>query len=222
MPSMRYLKWSGCLLCAVLVSPHVPPGQAQSSTISSLRPDYRSLELAVGDIVFRRGRSLNSRAVMLVDQDSRFSHVGIVVEVPQGLRVVHSVPPSDGVAGGVRSDPIEVFLGDRFAMDSAIYQLKRDNREQYGAAAAKVALAMAESRVQFDSAFDLFNAAELYCTELVWRAYKEAGIDLVEGRFDKLHLPMFQADNVILPSRLLKSPHLQPVFFPYGNGESPQ
>jgi MoaA/NifB/PqqE/SkfB family radical SAM enzyme len=72
---------------------------------------------------------------------------------------------------------------------------------------AMFALRYARERRLFDGDFRLETPGRLYCSELVWRAFREAGIDLVEGRFSRLELPLRRGD-FILPSAFTTSPHL--------------
>ncbi len=224
---MKCLKALCCLLFALSLSAHQPPHEIRPS-VRELPRDVKTLPVVTGDLIFRRGRSLNSRAVLLADQASRFSHVGIVIETPHGLRVVHTVPPEGDAIGGIRVDAIEVFLARTSTSDWGVFRLRRTPSEHQAstaarpATAARAAAAMAEEGFHFDGAFDLANDRKLYCTELVWKAYQATGIDLVDGRFDTLKFPLFAATQVILPSRLQKSPHLQQVFFPEDNQERSQ
>ena len=48
-------------------------------------------ELQGGDIVFRRGKGIESKAVLYAD-GGLFSHVGIVVEYQGRKMIIHSVP----------------------------------------------------------------------------------------------------------------------------------
>ncbi len=201
------------LLCAILSSTHQPYDDIRRSAAQELQGELSALPVAEGDLIFRRGRSLNSRVVMLADQDSLFSHVGIVIRDSRGPFVVHSVPPDGDSDGGVRVDPIDVFLSDQLAVDWGVFRLIGPARAINGALAAKAAADIANEHSDFDGAFDLTDDRDLYCTELIWKAYKTAGIDLVQGSFDELWLPMIKARKVILPSRLQQSPHLQQVIF---------
>jgi hypothetical protein len=196
-------------------------GKAERTT-GSERETAPSLEhtaahLEAGDLLFRRGRSLHSHAVLLSDPASRFSHVGLVVEGEEELLVAHSVPAEGETAGGVRLEPLERFLAPDAAVDWAALRLVE------GAERGRVAARWAKGvrGVEFDAAFDLGDPRSLYCTELVWRAYLEAGVDLVENRFDEVSFPLFQSQRVLLPSRLLGSRFLAPVFLGPTSGDLP-
>ena len=178
-----------------------------------------TLPVQDGDLIFRRGRSLTSQAVLLADQESHFSHVGIVVKAnTQQAMVVHAVPPTDKESGGVKADSIEDFLSERNAASWRVFRLTKNDGHQLSSAAAKYAIDAGKKKIDFDSAFDLIDDSKLYCTELVWRAYMAAGLDIVGGKFDKVQLPMLKTELAILPSRLENSHYFHPVLFPKERG----
>lgn len=163
-----------------------------------------------GDLLFRRGRSVLSRAVLAADEGGAFSHVGIVVETPDGPGVVHTVAGEDGAEGGARRDALADFLAPGRARDAALYRLAPDGagNDRLPEAAAEVARDYAVQGVPFDGEFDLTSDERLYCTELVWAAFRSAGADLADGRFDTLDAP-FAGGEYLFPSRLAASPRLR-------------
>jgi uncharacterized protein YycO len=138
-----------------------------------------------------------SRAVLSLDGKSEYSHVGIAVADGSRIRVVHALPPEEKNPGGVIAEPLESFLVPELASAAAIY---RPRNSGTGARAAARAWAYARTRTPFDSGFNLATPGALYCTELVWRAYLDEGVDLVGRDFQ---------DRYLLPSRLLRSPELR-------------
>jgi len=182
-------------------------------------PSSRELELEIlageprsGDLLFRRGRSFLSRAVLATDAGGAFSHVGLVVETEEGLAVVHTVPgsgsgegPLEG-RGGARGEPLAAFLAPTKAEAAALYRIAGEDPDIARKAAIE-ALGYARDRVPFDDDFALEDGGRLYCTELVWTAFRAAGVDLVDGHFDDLKIPL-HSGPYLLPSALQKSPHL--------------
>lgn len=171
--------------------------------------------IRTGDLVFRRGRTWLSRAVVEADAGSRFSHVGLAV-VDEGLEggevfVIHATPGDGSTASGVVSEPLASYLSPSSAQDAAVLRVGRPDAAR---AAADRARTWARLAVPFDGAFeagydDAWDGA-LYCTELVWKAYLHAGVDLLDGRFDTLDLPL-GPDRYVLPSSLLASKHLTEI-----------
>ncbi len=65
--------------------------------------------------------------------------------------------------------------------------------------------------IPFDDRFDTGNREAMYCTELIWRAYKSAGVDLAEGNWEFARNPVVQG-RVLMPYRLSRSPRLAEAF----------
>ncbi|HRV98395.1 MAG TPA: hypothetical protein P5201_07395, partial [Aminobacteriaceae bacterium] len=62
-----------------------------------------------------------------------------------------------------------------------------------------------------DDRFDTSRKEAMYCTEVIWRAYKAAGIDLARGNWELARNPIVQG-RVLLPYKLSLSPHLEEAF----------
>ena len=155
-----------------------------------------------GDIVFIRARTWRSFVMRAADGD--FSHVGIVrfaEGVYAGPCVIHAKPE----AKTVKMEPAADFFSG--AEHAAAY---RPRGRRAAEAASLEALGYFERRTPFYKQFDISDEARLYCTELVWLAYKRAGLDLGEGSEDFLSgVPMY--GKVLLPSRLSGSACLEKV-----------
>jgi uncharacterized protein YycO len=54
------------------------------------------------------------------------------------------------------------------------------------------------------------NHDKLYCTELVWWAYRKANIDLIDGKFEGVEFPFYKGKYILI-STLLKSKWLEKV-----------
>jgi hypothetical protein len=160
-----------------------------------------------GDLIFRRTDSMGGNFVLTVDQASAFSHVGLIYEKAGRIFVIHASPASDLSPAQVRMDTIEKYLEHTSA--AAVYRLRNDPGGKAGQA-VEAALPLV-GKLAFDYEFSLADSSELYCTELVWLAYQEAGIDLVDGRYDRVSLPFLQEGLVLLPSSLAGSRWLYQV-----------
>lgn len=154
--------------------------------------------LADGDLIFVRGGSPAGLLVRAVSGPDAYSHVGIVRHRDGMPHVIHATPEH-----GVRAEPLDRFLADPTVRRVAVYRASR------GARAAE----FAESCIgtPFDFALDDTGGGALYCTELVWRAYRDAGIEVAAPPFDEIRL-LTSRRPVLLPARLAASAELRCVF----------
>lgn len=175
-------------------------------------PELRIDELLVenGDMIFRRGLGLASDFVVSVDTASEFSHVGIICKQAGHPYVIHVLPDEKhGDEETVRMEPLALFLSQDNASGFAVCRLSGDRR---GIAknAASHALSFWEKKVCYDYELDASNAQRLYCSELVWLAYKMAGIDLTDGVLQRVTVPFYQGRYVMI-SKLLHSRWLETI-----------
>ncbi|MCD4772907.1 MAG: hypothetical protein K8R41_05935 [Bacteroidales bacterium] len=169
------------------------------------------ITLKDGDLVFRKGRSIESRVVLITDRASSYSHVGVIYMINKTPYVIHTTPDeSADDIDYVIMEKLSDFFSSEKASRGSIFRLK----EQYSNS-AKLAAIKAKSffddKIIFDDAFDIKSEDKLYCTELVWKAFNKIGIDLIQGKFNKLFLP-FVKGFVILPSSLLNSYYLEEIY----------
>lgn len=196
------------VLIAILATPVVTAERPQASGPSlDIKPEL----LQSGDLIFRRGRSLTSRMVFLADPSSTYSHVGLLFVDGPEVQVIHVVPGDAAAATApVRIEPLASFVEARHATAVSVRRLEHERAGRYAAQAAAAAYSYARASVPFDAHFDLQSKDRLYCTELVWRAYLDAGIDLVDGVFRRIQTP-FGVGDYLPPSSLLNSRHLREV-----------
>ncbi len=150
-----------------------------------------------GDILFVRGTSWRSRIVLLLDwADDDFSHVGLVRLVDRVPYIIHATPsPAERAPGGsVRVESLNEFLSPKRVTQAALYRL-RSHSQRTADSAASVAATYAAKKVPFDHEFSLSSDDELYCTELILRAYGTAGLDLLDSSSEALLLPTALSAN---------------------------
>ena len=161
--------------------------------------------LQAGDLVFRRGTSLASKAVLMADSAGVYSHVGIVVRHHGGWAVVHAVPGErdDNGPDTVKVERLTAFFMPSRAEHGAVARVAVDSGslEQ----AANNALAFAAHRTAFDHDYNLSDSTAIYCTELAIRSYSAAGIDLFPARLRHVTTPGYNGDYAF-PSHLLAHP----------------
>jgi len=133
-----------------------------------------------GDIVFRCGWGAESKFVTAASH-SAYSHVGILFynEETKEWYVAHAVPTEDEPEW-VKTEPVSIFFSSERARSGAWMRVNcSDSIAEKAAAYAKT---KCTGNVLFDNEYLLNDTTQLYCTELVWRSYLQAGLDISGGR----------------------------------------
>lgn len=169
-------------------------------------------EFSDGDLVFRRGIGLMSRAVLVADGSGMYSHVGILKKVEEEWHVIHAVPGEpdyDGDVDRVKVEPLVRFWATDRAVRGAVMRMEVDS--QLAAGAAVQAWQIAQRGTLFDHDYDLADTTAMYCTELVDFVYRKVGVDVSEGRLSRVNVPGVGGDY-LLPGDLADNWQLKLVF----------
>lgn len=192
-------------------APHEEKGVSANTTPEEklLRED----DLESGDIIFRRGISLESRAIISIDGDFGYSHAGIIRKTGSRIEVIHASYAEEGQTQEIIiNEPIEKFLKPSSSSAAAAYRLSAHDKSLPLIALAEAERFLSE-KISFDKDFNVETADKIYCTELIWLSFKKAGVDLTAGRFDRVPYLFGKPDkDYILPSSLLNSSQLQKVW----------
>ena len=193
-----------CALCAVVA----PSASCKRNTLeSSSKPAFclpPDSVLHEGDLVLRRGHGPRSAAVAGLDTAKKaYSHIGLLVKESGKWLVAHAAPPEEkGGPDTLRLETIEQFFSPDVAAAGAIMAV--DCRHGEAMAAARYAKLKVKSHTRFDTAYDWADSSRLYCTELVARAYRSAGVDLTQGRHTRIDTKLI-ANDVVLPGDITAS-----------------
>jgi hypothetical protein len=155
--------------------------------------------LASDDLVGSRIRSASGDAAI-------YSHVGIVV-TRGGARQVAEISPFG--SGRVDFTDLATFTTDGTTSDLLVL------RPRAGLDAGRLASEaerLAGAGVEFDYAFDMAGASELYCAELVYHLLGAAGFDLSSVPWTQMHVPLHGERKLVVPDAFAHAPALQPVF----------
>ena len=143
--------------------------------------EWGKQHLQTGDLVFTRGNyyllfgAFNFSDVATSISEARFSHLGMVV-IEDNIPMVYDISDE-----GVQATPFEAYV-TRPSYDSVA--VRRPSSDLYSHLPQCVAY-LREQRsqnVRFDKHFSLSND-ELYCTELIYRAFQQAGVELCEQTY---------------------------------------
>ena len=166
--------------------------------------------LQEGDLAFRRGYSVASRMVLAADRSGNYSHTGIIVYDSTGWKVIHAVPAEtddEYPEERIKKETLAQFYAPDRSKEGAIFRL--DTTLQIKEIVAGKTKELFERRLLFDHDYDLEDSTKIYCTELLYFAYRAAGIDLTEGR--RTSFPGFK-NPFILPQDIIKNELLKEIF----------
>ena len=140
-----------------------------------------------GDILFQTTSSAQSKAIQLATA-SKYSHVGILFEEADGWYVYEAVQP-------VRKVPLQQWVRQG---NNKHYSIKR---YKYSITTSKRDSMLVYVRSQLGKDYDpYFNWSDeqIYCSELVWKAFHYVKIDLCTLR----KLKEYQLDHPIVAKKL--------------------
>ena len=202
----RFIRYAAFFaIAAGIVSLALPIAAGWNPFRPALRMDASLLR--DGDIIFIRGATVRGMAVALAEKSSPYSHTGIIHKEGGSTWVIHATPSGD--SDYVCRDSLDDFLAISGTRHAAVCRALPEFSD-IAVRAAKRAEFYYSEKYPFDGKFSLKSEDSLYCTELVWRAYLDAGLDLSEGRRDDVSFPLID-EPVLLPSSLLRSKYLSVV-----------
>ena len=152
-----------------------------------------------GDLILRCGRSADSFVAYTADKDAEFTHIGIVVYENNFPKIIHAVPHKGKL---LKKETIDEFLNPKNASKFAIY---RGNFPSETLQNVTTEISdFYNAKIVFDNNYDLKTDDEMYCTELILKAFKNTNINLniKPKEFDYL----FGKQLIIFPSQFTKPP----------------
>jgi uncharacterized protein YycO len=198
---MRY-----CLALLMLVAPLSASPQAKQPAVTN------PYELKEGDIVFQSTAGPQAKAIADAT-GSPYTHCGVVIEAEGQLLVLEAVQP-------VRVTPIQSWIA---RSSSGIFHARRLIRPVDPANRDKVSKWIHQ---QTGKNYDLrfaWSDTELYCSELVWKLYQQAGVELCKPqafRDYNLQAPSVQAMIKQRYGSIANLPLSEPVVAPSDIAES--
>ena len=142
-----------------------------------------------GDVVLFSSATCRGWLVRMSDFGQPYAHVGLIDADHEGIWVIHADPEADTVL----RQKLDSYLLDNEVSRMAVLTVAAPGNEK----AVSFARNAATNRIPFDNDFKYDEGDGIYCTELVLRAWREAGIHLIRD---------VKRGDAIPPSRLLKSP----------------
>lgn len=165
-------------------------------------PEIPIYNLRSGDLVFRLGRTLESRAIAI---EGGYSHVGIVIRHDSTLQIAH-IEPSRDDSEKTKYESLEQFFHPKNATSGAVMRIEGLNSEQQAIVENYL---FSCKNISFDHDYKLSDTTQMYCTELAFRAFSEIGIDITDGT--RHRVPIVQ-EEVILPTDISNNDRLVEIW----------
>lgn len=165
-------------------------------------PEIPISNLRSGDIAFRLGRTLESRAIAA---EGGYSHVGIVIRHDSTLQIAH-IEPSRGGSELTKYESLERFFHPDNATSGAVMRIEGLGSEQQATVENYL---FSCKNITFDHDYKLSDTTQMYCTELAFRAFSEIGIDITNGI--RHRVPLAQ-EEVILPTDISNNDRLVEIW----------
>ena len=171
---------------------------------------YDFSSLRDGDVIFRRGRSIESFGVCVASNDMSFSHVGIVHKSANELCVIHIVPEEKDVSSIVKNEPLKSFLDPGQSSCFGIY--RTNYNENQIANMLERTKDFFNNQCHFDNKYDLESDNLLYCSELVVKAFASIDSSWFTIPTRTINLGVVNKD-IIMPVDIIKYQNLKPLNF---------
>lgn len=165
-------------------------------------------DLQAGDVLLTTGETGASRVVAAISgRKDPWTHAGIIAIGEAGAPVLIHATPSfvSGEANGVELIRLETFLEQAQVLTTGVFRVSNQAIAERAAAHAGQ---FVDRGILFDHRFDLRSRADVYCTELVYRAYLDGGDLDLQGERPFVLQVFGSALQVILPDHLAGSEHL--------------
>lgn len=194
-----------CLLLCLL-----PACNRHQSTLPEPSIAIDTSLLQEGDLIFRKGRGLESQVVVAADKGASYSHVGLLIHMDNRWWVLHAVPGEEAESNGkqvVKKDTLALFIQSDRCIQACI--LRYDTSIQALETVKKEGLRLFEKEMPFDHSYSISDTTKMYCTEFVCYLYRFIGVDLSEGRCHRF--PMLK-EPIVYPIDLTMNTKLHPIW----------
>jgi uncharacterized protein YycO len=156
--------------------------------------DVDCAKLADFDLILSEGQSFQSKLINLFNFSSyNYSHIGIINKVDSKIFILHSTP--DGTEENcIRYDELQTFFDLSDVCEYTIIRYDNLNNEMMSKIQTEI-YTYKSKKIPFDYDFNNFDDSKVYCSELVWIIFRNAGL---------FKLSDFILERPILPKAFLK------------------
>ncbi len=166
----------------------------------------KTLKLQSGDLIFREGKGFISEALKQFNRkDPRFTHGGIVHIENGEVYVYHCVGGEGNPDNRMKKEGLKRFCSPQFAKSYGIFR-PEISQEQLGAIDS-LAGHFFQLGIEFDTHFDLSSDDKMYCTEMIYKVFKEV---LRENNF--VHLTIISGNEYVSCDNIFLHPQIQELY----------
>jgi hypothetical protein len=151
--------------------------------------------LKEGDIILRHGYGFVSDMIVETMNDSLgLSHCSILTKDAKGnWMIVHSVSSTLTDIDGVQSQALSPFINDSKKNSVVVVRYKNAKNDSDLARIGERARYYLDKQIPFDDSFDLKDSTKFFCSELLWKVFK-----------DEYHIDIFNPENKAEPYDYMK------------------
>ena len=164
-----------------------------------------SVILQNGDLVLRRGISIESFAVVKAEKNSYFSHIGLIIMERGKPYVIHAEPGESPFKNDpVKKEPLRYFLQTGKASHFAIYRSHLDQKGLNRVIAQARLFYLQKCR--FDNNYDLTTDHNLYCSELILKSYRQGNqsINSLLRQLEEVNIVLVRK-KILMPGAFINS-----------------
>lgn len=146
-------------------------------------------QLRDGDIILRHGYGFVSDMIVKSLNDSTgISHCGILTKNNGKWIVIHSVSSTLSDIDGVQSQNLKTFIQQSKKNSVVVIRYKHAKNDSDLARIGTRAKYYLNKKIPFDNAFNLHDSTSFYCSELLWKIFKdEFHKDIFESKYRPKH-----------------------------------
>ncbi|MBO5699103.1 MAG: hypothetical protein J6R79_03780 [Bacteroidaceae bacterium] len=154
-----------------------------------LQPSRQVMQVVVdttllreGDLLLRMGEGWQSWMVAQLS-GSEYSHIALAHHSSAGWMATHAVPGEQKPGEQreyLKTEPLNEYYASDRAVRGAVVRV--DCSDACARGAIDFALDKVARKFEFDHQYALSDSSKYYCTELIYRAYLEQGIDFFPNR----------------------------------------
>ena len=172
--------------------------QEQIVSRYTLSPKEISL-LHDGDIILRHGYGfVSDMIVKTLNDSSGLSHCAILTQYKGHWIVIHSVSSTLSDVDGVQWQDLNTFVSQSKKNSLVVMRYKHVKNDSDAARIGARAKYYLQRKIPFDNAFDIKDTTAFYCSELLWRVFKdEFHIDIFEAKYSKKHYDYMKFDTFL-------------------------